>query len=275
MSGLLDSKVVLITGGAHGMGRATANRCGELGASVVAVDLNGEGVASVAAGIEADGGAAIAVTADLTLEDEVQAMIDAAIDRFGRIDGLHNNAYAIHAGARADLANTTLEGWDWTIRTCLTSQFLCCRAVIPHMVRQGGGAIVNVSSGNGLAGGPRLAAYGVAKAGTIALTKYVATQYGKLGVRCNSIVPGWTLTFEGEEFTPELQERYARGLPDVCMPRLAEPEDVARIVALLMSDDAAYLQGATIDVNGGLLAHLPGSAGMPPSEDEARGLLNT
>ncbi len=264
--GALSGKVIIITGAASGMGRAAAVECAARGAAVVVADLNADGAAAVAKEIESSGGQALAHAVDLTIEDEVAALVDAAVARFGTVHGLHNNAYAVHPGAAADLINTSLEAWDWTIRTCLTSQFLCCRAVLPHMVRNGDGSIINVSSGNGLAGGTGAAAYGAAKAGTVVLTKYIATQYGKLGVRCNTIVPGWTIGtgWTGEnDFSESQKKLFDRALDDVCLPQLARPEDIAPVVAFLVSDDARYLQAATIDMNGGMLAHMPGAAGRP------------
>lgn len=268
--GPLDGKVVVVTGAASGMGKATATLCAARGAAVVAADLNEEGVARVAADIESAGGAALACGADLTVETDVQALVDAAVERFGTVHALHNNAYAVHPDAATDLEHTSLEAWEWTMRTCLTSQFLCCRAVLPHMLRQGNGSIINVSSGNGVSGSNTSAAYGAAKAGTIVLTKYIATQYGKRGIRCNTIVPGWTIetgwTPSEAEFTDSQRRLFDRALEDVCMPRLAVPDDIAPLVAFLASDDAGYVQGATIDVNGGLLAHMPGAAGRPTRE---------
>ena len=265
--GSLSGKVIIVTGAASGMGQASALRCAALGAEVVVADLNGDGAAAVACEIESSGGAALAHRVDLTVEDEVIALVAATVERFGTVHALHNNAYAVHPGAATDLVNTTLDAWDWTMRTCLTSQFLCCRAVLPHMLENGTGSIINVSSGNGVSGSTTSAAYGAAKAGTIVLTKYIATQYGKRGIRCNTIVPGWTIetgwTPREEDFTDNQRKLFDRALEDVCMPRLAVPDDIAPVVAFLASDDAKYVQGATIDVNGGLLAHMPGIAGRP------------
>jgi NAD(P)-dependent dehydrogenase (short-subunit alcohol dehydrogenase family) len=266
-AGALHGKVIIVTGAASGMGRATALLCAARGAAVVAADLNADGAATVVREVESSGGAALAHPVDLTVEDEVNALVDAAVERFGTVHALHNNAYAVHPGAATDLVNTSLEAWEWTIRTCLTSQFLCCRAVLPHMLEHGAGSIINVSSGNGVAGSTTSAAYGAAKAGTIVLTKYIATQYGKQGIRCNTIVPGWTIetgwTPREVDFDAGQRKLFDRALEDVCMPRLAVPDDIAPLVAFLASDDAEYVQGATIDVNGGLLAHMPGAAGRP------------
>jgi len=265
--GSLSGKVIIVTGAASGMGQASALRCAALGAEVVVADLNGDGAAAVACEIESSGGAALAHRVDLTVEDDVIALVAATVERFGTVHALHNNAYAVHPGAATDLVNTTLDAWDWTMRTCLTSQFLCCRAVLPHMLENGTGSIINVSSGNGVSGSTTSAAYGAAKAGTIVLTKYIATQYGKRGIRCNTIVPGWTIetgwTPREADFSDAQRKLFDRALEDVCMPRLAVPDDIAPVVAFLASDDAKYVQGATIDVNGGLLAHMPGIAGRP------------
>ncbi len=265
---MLKDKVIIVTGGASGMGRSTARHCAELGASVVVADRDADGARAVAEGIVAAGGSAIAHAVDLTAEDEVSGLVDAAIKKFGRVSALHNNAYAVHPGAATDLVNTSLEAWDWTIRTCLTSQFLCCRAVIPPMLDNGGGSIINVSSGNGFAGSTTAAAYGAAKAGVAVLTKYIATQYGKRGIRCNTIVPGWTIGGTAwmrpeAEMTDADRGLLDAALADVCLDRLAVADDIAPLVAFLASDRAAYLQAATIEVNGGLLAHMPGAAGSP------------
>ena len=274
VAGSLADKVIIITGAASGMGRATALRCAALGAAVVAADLNADGAAAVAREIESSGGAALPYGIDLTIEEEVNALVNATVERFGTVHALHNNAYAVHPGAATDLVNTSLEAWEWTIRTCLTSQFLCCRAVLPHMIKHGNGSIINVSSGNGLAGSSGSAAYGAAKAATIVLTKYIATQYGKQGVRCNTIVPGWTIGtgWTGDaDFNEAQHDLFDRALEDVCMTRLALPEDIAPVVAFLASDDAKYVQAATIDVNGGLLAHMAGAAGKPSPAPKVAG----
>jgi NAD(P)-dependent dehydrogenase (short-subunit alcohol dehydrogenase family) len=260
----LGGKVVIVTGGASGMGKATAIECAAQGASVVIADLNGDAAAAVASEI---GPNALAHQVDLTDEASVDVLVAAAVERFGPVTGLHNNAYAVHPGAAVDLVGTSLEAWDWTIRTCATSQFLCSKAVIPYMIDAGGGSIVNVASGNGFGGAPTAAAYGAAKAAVAVVSKYIATQYGKRGVRCNTIVPGFT-TGTGwmkpdEPPTTALLELSEKALDDICLPRLPDAKDVARVVAFLLSDAAACVQGATIDVNGGFLAHMPGERFQP------------
>ena len=277
----MRDKVIIVTGAASGMGRATAELCAQRGAAVAVVDINAAGAEAVAEGITADGGSAIAVPTDLTSEAAVQAMVDTTVERFGTVTAIHNNAYAVHRDASADLVHTTLEAWHFTFETCMTSQFLTCRAVIPHMLERGDGSIVNVSSGNGILGSGTSAAYGVAKAGAVILTKYIATQYGKRGIRCNTIVPGWTIGTgwakrpDAPDLTDAERALFAKALEDVCMPRLALPEDIAPVVAFLASDDAKYVQAATIEVNGGLLAHMAGAAGQPTPAETAGATRST
>jgi NAD(P)-dependent dehydrogenase (short-subunit alcohol dehydrogenase family) len=265
----MRDKVVIITGAASGMGRATAELCAARGASVVVADINAAGAHQVADGIKAAGGTALAHPADLTSESAVQALVDTAVATFGTVTGIHNNAYAVHPDAAKDIEHTSLDAWHFTFNTCMTSQFLTCRAVIPHMLRHGNGSIVNVSSGNGVLGAGGAAAYGVAKAGALILSKYIATQYGKRGIRANTIVPGWTIGtgWAKRPDDPSLSDAeralFAKALEDVCMPRLALPEDIAPVVAFLLSDEAGYVQAATIEVNGGLTAHMGGAAGQP------------
>ena len=264
---LLQGKVVIVTGGGSGMGKATAVECANQGASVVVADLDGSAAARVADGIAADGGRVLSYAVDLTDEEAVAGLVDATVARFGTVNGLHNNAYAVHPGASGDLVATTLEAWNWTISTCATSQFLCSRAVVPHMIAAGGGSIVNASSGNGFAGAPGAVAYGAAKAAAAVVSKYIATQYGKRGIRCNTIVPGFTAGTgwqkPDQEPTPQLLELFDRALEDICLPRLPQASDVASVVAFLLSDAAFCVQGATIDVNGGFLAHMPGERHQP------------
>lgn len=157
---MLEDKVIIVTGAAVGTGRSTAELCAERGARVVVADLDGASAEQAVREITAAGGQAIAHQGDLTVEAYVAALADAAVSAFGRIDALHNNAYAVHPDAVADVVNTTVDGWDWAIRACLTGQLLCCRAVLPHMLEQRSGSLINVSSGNGMSGSTGTAAYG-------------------------------------------------------------------------------------------------------------------
>jgi NAD(P)-dependent dehydrogenase (short-subunit alcohol dehydrogenase family) len=256
--GRLAGKVAIVTGAASGIGRATALRLAQEGASVVVADVNGPGAAAVAKEIEAAGGAAIGQPADVSDEASVVAMIDAAVKRFGGLDVLHNNAAAVDPALMSrdgDVADLAIEVLDRTLAVNLRGPMLGCKHAIPRMLERGGGAIVNTSSASALVGDPVRTAYGISKAGLDSLTRYVATQYGKRGIRCNSIAPGVVATPAlAANVPPEMIAIYERSH---LTPRLGRPEDIAAVVAFLASDDAAFVTGQTLSVDGGLLAHHP------------------
>jgi NAD(P)-dependent dehydrogenase (short-subunit alcohol dehydrogenase family) len=248
--GRLEKKIAIITGGAAGIGRATALRMAEEGASVVIADINGEGGARVAEEVIAGGGSALAVQTDIGKFDQVQHLMERTVQTFGRIDVLHNNAFRLYAGDR-DFTTSTLEGWTGAIETNLLGHMLCCRYAIPHMIEQGGGSIINMASTVALGAGDQNVAYAVSKAGLLSLTRFVATMHGKAGVRCNTIVTGFVLT-RPEQRVPERVDIWFQNQHT---PRVGEPEDLASVVVFLASDESRYVQAATIEVSGGTLAH--------------------
>jgi NAD(P)-dependent dehydrogenase (short-subunit alcohol dehydrogenase family) len=259
--GRLAGKVAVVTGGAGGIGRASAEALVREGAVVAVVDVNRDGAERVASEIEAAGGAAMPVVADLSREPEVVEAIRAVIDRFGRLDVLHNNAALTDSEfLRRDTPVTELEldVWDRTLAVNLTSQMLTCKHVVPEMTRHGGGSIINMSSGASLKGDRTRTAYGVSKAGVNTLTMYVATAHGKLGIRANAIVPGLIIT---DAVRAHLDEpTLARLGKAVLTTHLGEPEDIAGVVVFLASDKARYITGQLIAVDGGMSAHV-GSGG--------------
>jgi NAD(P)-dependent dehydrogenase (short-subunit alcohol dehydrogenase family) len=254
----LAGKVAIVTGAASGIGRATALLMAREGAAVVVADVNGAGAAAVAKEIEAAGGAALGQPADVAEEASVVAMVDAAVKRFGGLDVLHNNAAAVDPALMSrdgDVVDLDVGVLDRTLAVNLRGPMLGCKHAIPRMLERGGGAIVNTSSASALVGDPVRTAYGISKAGLDALTRYVATQYGKRGIRCNSIAPGVVATPAlAANVPPEMIAIYERSH---LTPRLGRPEDIAAAVAFLASDDAAFITGQTISVDGGLLAHHP------------------
>jgi NAD(P)-dependent dehydrogenase (short-subunit alcohol dehydrogenase family) len=256
--GLLDGRVAIVTGAASGIGRATAHALAAAGAAVVVADLAGDGAKRVADEVEAAGGRALAQPVDVADEASVVAMIEAALERFGRLDVLHNNAAATDPallGGDLELTDMDVSVWDRTLEVNLRGPMLGCKHAIPHMLERGSGAIVNTSSAAGLAGDLVRAAYGASKAGLDSLTRYVATQYGKRGIRCNAIAPGVIETPALAANVPREQiDAYERSH---LTPRLGRPEDIARAVVFLASDDAAFITGQVISVDGGLLAHHP------------------
>jgi NAD(P)-dependent dehydrogenase (short-subunit alcohol dehydrogenase family) len=268
--GGLAGRVAIVTGGASGIGRATALALAREGACVVVADLDGEGARRVAAEITAQGGRALASRTDVADEVSVAAMVSASVEGFGGLDILHNNAAASDPaviGADRDIVELDLATWERTLAVNLRGPMLGCKHAIPRMLERGGGVIVNTSSASGLTGDLARVAYGVSKAGVDALTRYVATQYGKRGIRCNSIAPGVIATPALEaNVPPEQVAIYERSH---LTPRLGRPEDVAAAVVFLASDAAAFVTGQTLCVDGGLLAHHPTFAELRALRREA------
>ncbi len=260
--GRLDSKVAIVTGGAGGIGAATARALAREGASVAVVDIDGARAAQVAGAITASGGAAFGVPADLSEEPEVTAAITATVARYGRLDVLHNNAALTESdflSRDTQVTDLSLEVWERTMAVNLRSQMLMCKHAVPEMVRDGGGSIVNMSSGASLRGDRTRTAYGVSKAGVNTLTMYVAASYGKQGVRVNTIVPGLIVT---DAVRAHLTERMLAGLSRATLtPYVGEPEDVANLVVFLVSDDSRYITGQMIAIDGGMSSHV-GSGGQ-------------
>jgi len=253
--GRLDGKIAIVTGAASGIGKATAERVAAEGAQTVVADLNGDGAEEVAAKIAAAGGAATPVRADLGDVGSVRAMIKAAVSTYGGLDILHNNAAATHLAATRDLPVSAADPdvWDETMRVNLRGIMVAIQAAVPHLIARGGGSVINTASGSGLAGDLRNPAYGASKAALISLTRYVATEFGKQGVRCNAISPGY-IVIPGK---PGRDVMNATMLRHVLTPRLGRPEDIAALVVFLASDEAAFITAQNVCADGGMLAHQP------------------
>jgi len=255
--GRVDGRVAIVTGGAGGIGAASARALAVEGASVAVVDIDGDGAARVAEGIRESGGAAMDVQADLSEEAQVAAAVRSAVDHFGRLDVLHNNAALTESDFLARDTRVTeldLEVWERTMAVNLRSQMLTCKYAVPEMVRDGGGSIVNMSSGASLKGDRTRTAYGVSKAGVNTLTMYVAAGHGKHGVRVNTVVPGLILT---DAVRSHLTEDMLDGLGrSTLTPYLGEPDDIAHLVVFLASDESRYITGQMITIDGGMSAHV-------------------
>jgi NAD(P)-dependent dehydrogenase (short-subunit alcohol dehydrogenase family) len=245
-------RVAIVTGGGSGIGRATALRFAAGGAAVVVADVNGQGAEETVARIIAAGGQAKAVTADVTDPAQVEAMVGVAAQGLGRLDIAFNNAGT--SGVFGPTADADVDEWRRVIEVNLTSVFLCLRAEIPVMLRGGGGAIVNTSSGAGLMGFAGLPAYVASKHGVIGLTRSAALEYAKEGIRVNAVCPGTVRTPMLEGFTGGDEDALQAMGQMMPIGRLATPDEIAGAVVWLCSDEASYVTGHAMAVDGGALA---------------------
>lgn len=246
---------VLVTGGTSGIGAAVARAFGDAGAAVLLTGRDGTRGGEVAADIASDGGTAEFLAADITDKGACGNLVDAMLDRFARLDVLVNNAGIIH---RADAEETTDEQWNETIAVNLTAAFRMSRAAIPAMRKQGGGAIVNIASDWALVGGKRGVAYCASKGGLLLMTKAMALDHAEENIRINAVCPT-------DIMTPMLTDEFrATGLSEteglaalgeaIPMGRVGTPEEVARAVLFLASDQASFMTGVGLPVDGGVTA---------------------
>ncbi|HVM08028.1 MAG TPA: glucose 1-dehydrogenase [Acidimicrobiales bacterium] len=250
----LSGHVGIITGAARGMGRAYAAAAASAGAKVVVADIGD--AEPVAGEVTEAGGSAIAVQVDVSDEASVGAMVQATIDEFGRIDFLVNNAALYATLGISPFTAITVDDWDRVMAVNLRGPFLCARAVVPHMIEQRNGSIVNISSNTALAGVPFLAHYVSSKGGLIALTRALARELGEHAIRVNTVTPGFTMSDGSRQLfrdaglpegDPTINERSIK--------REQQPEDVVGAVLFLVADDSRFVTGQIINVDGGWLAH--------------------
>lgn len=252
MNSQFEGKVALVTGGASGLGRESALRLAREGARIMVTDLCAEEGEETAAMISKAGGEARFIRANVTIAAEVEAMVGETIRYFGRLDFALNNAGI--DGVRARAADYPEDIWRQVIETNLTGVFLCMKYELPQMVKQGGGAIVNLSSVAGVTGFPGHAAYTASKHGVIGLTKTAALDYARKKIRVNAICPAYTRTPMVERMAKEFPDLEQKLIERVPMGRLGEPGEIAGAVIYLFSDAATFITGHSLILDGGIMA---------------------
>lgn len=253
--GRIEGKVALITGAASGIGAATAELFAREGARVVLADVQDELGRGVVERIRGTGGTAEYIHCDVSVGEDVGGMVRKAVDTYGKLDILYNNAGLARGGTITEISE---EDWDLVIDVDLKSVYLGCRYAIPEMRKAGGGAIISTASIAGLRGSPRLNAYSAAKAAVVNLTRTVAGEVGHLNIRVNCICPGIIVTpiWRQVGASPESmqQARWDAMAQRVLLRRVGMPEDVAKAALFLASDDASYVTGHALVVDGGMTA---------------------
>lgn len=246
----LKDRVVIITGAAHGIGEAYTRRCAREGAAVLLADIDGEAGRRLAEELQAAGGKAAAERVDVSSPEDTRRMAEVAVKRFGRIDALVCNAgiYPL-----TEWEKITLDDWHRVLNVNLTGTFLCCKAVVPRMKEQRRGSIVTIASSTFWSGSPRLAHYIASKGGVIGLTRAMATEFGPYGITVNCVAPGLTQTATVRNAYAE--EWFQKRIDEQCIKRKQMPEDLTGAIVFLCSEDAAFVTGQCLQVNGGMSFH--------------------
>jgi NAD(P)-dependent dehydrogenase (short-subunit alcohol dehydrogenase family) len=247
--GQLDNKVVLLSGGASDIGRATAKKVAAAGAHVLIGDVAMGGANDTADQITASGGSAVAAYCDVREQESIAAFVALAVKKFGGVDVLDHNAAWSHPRLDTDAGSVDLDVWNRVLETNTRGALLLARRAIPEMIQRGGGSIINISSGTGDIGESTRVAYGVSKAAVNQLTRHLASRYGRDGIRTNAIAPGLILTDTAlANVHQDIMDRLTSSNPS---RRLGTPDDIANVVVFLASDAAAYINGQVIHVDGG------------------------
>lgn len=271
----LDGKVVVVTGAGQGLGEATARVAGELGARVVVLDIDGELARRTAASLDGQGIEVLPIACDVADENEVDQAARTVEERWGGCDGLVNNAGVI---AWTPLADLSVDEWDRVMQVNVRGAFLCTKHFGRSMLAQRHGAIVNVASVAGTVPEPGAGAYAPSKAALVMLARQTATEWGGHGIRANAVSPGIMRTPMAEAFNSD-PDAYRRRLEMIAVHRIGDPEEVARVIAFLLSDAGSYVSAQNLEVDGGLMQMMidilprPGVPGARevdgPADDQA------
>jgi NAD(P)-dependent dehydrogenase (short-subunit alcohol dehydrogenase family) len=254
MAGRVQEKVCIVTGAGSGIGRATALRLAEEGGSVVVSDINYESAQKVANEIKANGQVALAVKTDVSSDKEAQELIATCVKEYGTIHVLVNSAGVNIPGVFHEVKNEVI---DKTLNVNLKGSIYTCRAAIPHMLKHKNGSLGNISSVNGIVSEPFLTVYSASKGGVVMLTKGIALDYAKLGIRCNAICPGWVdtpINYAHAEMMGGLDKIYAEIDKFQPIGRPGEPVEIAHLALFLASDESSFMTGSIVSADGGMTA---------------------
>lgn len=252
--GRVDGKACVVTGAGSGIGKAIAERLAEEGGKVLCVDVNGATVSETAHSIQQAGGIADAVTVDVSDRHQVDAFVTRCVELYGRIDVLVNNAGVNIPSVFHEVSDAAI---DKTLNVNVKGPMYGSRAAIPHMLRQGGGSIINISSVNGLVSEPFLAVYSASKGAVVMLTRGIALDYAKQGIRCNAICPGWVdtpINYAHAEMLGGLEKVYSTIDSFQPIGRPGYPREIAHLALFLASDEASFITGSIIAADGGMTA---------------------
>ena len=261
--GRLDGQAAIVTGGAQGIGGSCARRLAEEGAKVLIADIDAPASEGNVETIRRQGGIAESIRADLGRHDDIKAMIDKTTELWGRLDIIVNNAYSpAHGGGEGSAVEVTEEAWDVGMTLLVKSIFLATKYAVPEMRKTGAGSIVNISSVHGLLTAPGKLVYEAGKAALLGVTRQMATDFGPMGIRVNAICPGHIVTERlraGWNDNPSGERFFEDQYP---LRKLGKPEDIANAVVFLSSDEAAFITGHSLVVDGGLTIQLQEDFGV-------------